>query len=205
MKSRHRGLQAKGRPLDRPIVVEDLSFGRLCPPGASGAPVSQAEAPAPRPVAWPERTRSKCGDGRTASATPGRPQPECPDEVIDLAIALAVDHPSGLALCPAGRGAAEAAALVAMLDGFDVAEVAGQSVELGAGRTHERRLLAGPVGQDDPLDDRPKLRGIAGGLQHGEVVGGHADAAGAVIVELGPAPAEPVAPVDVLARLLRSH
>jgi hypothetical protein len=70
------------------------------------------------------------------SAAPSGCQSDGLDEVVDLAIALPVDHPPGIALCRTGRGSAQAASLVAVLDRLDVPEVAGQAVELGAGRAH---------------------------------------------------------------------
>jgi hypothetical protein len=52
------------------------------------------------------------------------------DEVIDLAIAFPIDHSTRLTLSATPGGTRETAPLVPMFDGFDIAKVSGEAVEL---------------------------------------------------------------------------
>jgi hypothetical protein len=70
-------------------------------------------------------------------SAPMRTESDCSDEVVDLAIALPIDHPSCLTLCRTSSGATESPTFVAVLDSLDVAKIASEPVELRTGGTHE--------------------------------------------------------------------
>ena len=70
-------------------------------------------------MGMPSPLTSVCGE-RVASSAP-RSEAQRPHEVVDLAIALAINDSARLAV-PATRRAAQPAALVAVLHRFDVAE-----------------------------------------------------------------------------------
>ena len=75
----------------------------------------------------PERTGCSAVAGAEADGS---------DEVVDLAVPLAVDDPAGGAFGSTPGGAAQAASAVAVLHRLDVPEVTGQPVKLGPRRAH---------------------------------------------------------------------
>jgi hypothetical protein len=64
------------------------------------------------------------------SSAPMGPEAEGAYEVVDLAVALAVNDPARLALGRAAGCAGQPSARVAVLDGLDIPEVSRQAVEL---------------------------------------------------------------------------
>jgi hypothetical protein len=74
-------------------------------------------------VLLPRRlSRASSGPGVSAAMWP---KADGAHEVVDLPVALPVDHPSGLPLCRATGCTRETTSLVTVLDCLDVPEVAG--------------------------------------------------------------------------------
>ena len=103
-------------------------------------------SPAMVPGPWMRRSRrsGSCSPPRSQrvpkgfeSSAPLRSEADCAHHVIDLAVALPIDDSPRLTMRGTTSCAGEPTALIPMLDGFDVAEIPGEPVELRSSRAHE--------------------------------------------------------------------